>query len=90
MSKELDAIQILIDALNFYSNPDHYWNDPLDINLNYCHKTLKDVQEAEKANLILQDRGKVAWDALMKFDKHIRILHELNECDKNNEKIKRI
>lgn len=64
-------IDDLVEALNFYSEPDNYWSDPLSLDENYDQKTLRACRDAEKKNKVLVDRGVTARDALRSFHKKL-------------------
>ncbi|HUD02349.1 MAG TPA: hypothetical protein VMR37_08460 [Rhabdochlamydiaceae bacterium] len=80
--KDFNCIQYLIDALNFYANEDNYWNDPLDMKVNWDIKTLQACHASKKGNKILEDGGETAWQAICKFDEHIKLLKALEEGER--------
>jgi len=63
------SLEKIKKALEFYANSDNYWSTPLALKNKYCQRTLRDVREAEKSNEVLQDRGKLAREALKEFSK---------------------
>ncbi len=67
MKLSQEFIQEIKNVLTFYADDDNYWNEPLPLEKNYCNRTLKDVRESEKGNIILQDRGKKALELLDKL-----------------------
>ncbi len=67
MKLSQEFVDEIKNVLTFYADDDNYWSEPLSLEKNYCNRTLKDVRESEKGNLILQDRGKKALELLDKL-----------------------
>lgn len=61
----------LDEILEFYANKDNYWSAPLLLENKYCQRTLHDVRESEKCNLVLEDRGSLAREGLKLAKKYL-------------------